>query len=211
MDWARPSRRLLLVAPLILAACALPPNTALTDWAHRAAVEVDRPALLAGDDPALVAQQALAAYLRALSVLGEPERPLPDGDDAFAAPAARAGALAEPVARIGALLEAARLANLPPDARAMSAAPALLVEDHRLWRLLPAADGPLRQVIEGLSAPRRAASDPLPRAYAALLDAVAQDHAMLAARALHVRQEELARDLRAAEDRLVRRARLLPP
>lgn len=209
-----PRRRIIGLALAVLpAACALPRNAALTEWARTATAAVDRPSMMAGEDPRLAAQEALAVYLHALSILGEPERPLPFRAEAYARLVARAGTdpSAAAISRLGTLLEAARAANLPPDARAMSAAPAPLVEDNRLWRLLPAADGAVRDLAGALSAPLRAAPGPARVAYAAVLAAIAEDHAMLAARALHTRQEALARDLRAAEDRLVRRSRLLPP
>jgi len=207
-----PQRRDLGLAVLLaLGACALPPNTALSDWARVAAAEVDRPSLLGGEDARLAAQEALVVYLHALSVLGERERPLPFRAEAYARLLARAGSQpwAGAMARLGTLLDAARAANLPPDARAMSMAPAPLVEDNRLWPLLPAADGPLRDLVAAVA--EAAAGSAAGTAYAAVLGAVAEDHAMLAARALHLRQEALARDLRAAEDRLRRRGRPLAP
>jgi len=206
-------RRVALALLLLPAACALPPNTALSDWARTAALAADRPSLLAGDEARLAVQAALVAYLQALEVLGEPERPLVFRAEAYAPLVGRAGGgrPAAAVARIGMLLSAARAANLAPDARAMSAHPAPLVDDQRLWRLLPEADPPVQVLVEALSAPLRAAADPAHAGYLALLTAIGEDHAMLASRALHTRQEALARDLRAAEDRLIRRARLLPP
>ncbi|WP_198376894.1 hypothetical protein, partial [Neoroseomonas rubea] len=99
-------RRFALVACLMLAACGLPPNHALRDWARTASIAVDRPSLVpAGAEDALARQAALAGWLQALAILAEEEgmpafRP-PDGtrpaDPSFAAlDAALRGAAATP-------------------------------------------------------------------------------------------------------------------
>jgi hypothetical protein len=203
---------------VVLAACALPPDTALRDWARSASVAADRPALLAGAPgaDALAAQQAaLAIYLYALSVLAQEEQPLTFRDAAYAPLIPRAAAAGpaagEAVATIGTLLRSARDANLAPGARANSAAPAPLVEDNRLRRVIRTADAPLQALVGALSAGIEAGGDPDRETYRRLLAAIAEDHAMLKAHATHIRAREVARDIMAAEDRLRRLVRRLPP
>lgn len=143
-----------LAVILLLAGCALPPNTALRDWARTASVLADHPAVTAQRDAdpdtrldgLLAQQEALAVYLYALGVLAVEETPLTFRDDAYAPLVSRAGA-ADPaadraVAEIGGLLRAARDANLSPDARAYSAGAARRVQDTRLRPFVAAADPP---------------------------------------------------------------------
>jgi hypothetical protein len=195
---------------LLVGACALPPNSSLTDWARTASVVVDRPALLPPDDRAAAAwQQAISVYLYALSVLGEIEQPLRFRPDSFVAISAVAGPPgsppAEAAAAIGRALGAAYAANFRPGARADSAYPAPLVQDNRLPAFVRAGDVPLRVLIDALAAGLQ------PGAYRSSLTSIAEDHALIAASAAHITQRELARSLQAAEDRLRRSARLLPP
>lgn len=199
-----------------LAACALPAETALRDWALSASVAVDRPSMLAGADHLLAQQGAVAAYLYAVSVLADPEQLLTFREEAFAPLVARAGA-ADPaagaaVAEIGARLRAARSGNLPPGARANSAGQPL-VEDLRFEALVRAGDAPLQVLLAGLGGPFAGAPAGADgrQAYGRLLGAVAEDHAWLAARPLRMRQRATARDMRDAESRLLRLLRALPP
>lgn len=210
---------------LLLAGCALPPNTALRDWARTASVLADHPAVSAprGSDPVrdgLLAQQAaLSVYLYALGVLAVEETPLTFRDDAYAPLASRAAA-ADPaagraVAEIGGLLRAARDANLSPDARAYSAGADRRVQDTRLRPFVAAADPPVQALVAALSAglaalpPGAVPGDR--QTYLDILAAIGEGHAMLARRVRHITQQEVARDLRAQEDRMRRLAILLPP
>jgi hypothetical protein len=206
-----PSRRqlgLVLLAPL--GACALPPNTALRDWAWTASIAADRPSDVAPDDAALAMQQGLVAWLYALGVLAVPEQMLTFRAAEFAALEPRAAAddpaAGAAIGRIGAVLERARAGNLAPGARANSAFPAPLVEDARLRPALSAADPPVQVVAAALG---RAAA---PReGYRRLVAAIAEDHAMIAAQARHIEAREVARQIQAAEDRLRRLVLRLPP
>lgn len=205
---SRRSLALLALAPA--AACALPPNTALRDWAWTASVLADRPAELDGQDAALAMQEGFVAWLHALGVLAVPEQRLAFRAEAFAALAPRAAA-AEPgaaaaIGQLGAVLAAAQRANLPLGARADSAFPAPLVEDNRLRPALRAADAPVQALVAALG--RAAAAR---EAYRHLVAAIAEDHAMIAASLRHIEARELARRIMAAEDRLRRLAVRLPP
>lgn len=207
----RPGLAALLL--VLLAGCALPPNTALRDWARTASVTADRPGLMPPDDALLAQQEALASYLYALSVLARPEQRLTFDDAAFALIRARAAPAEAAIGGLGAVLAAARDANLAPGARANSAYPARVVEDLRLSPFVAAADQPLQALLaalrEGLGAAEGADAD---RAvYLRLLAAIAEDHAMIAAQARHIEAREVARQVQAAEDRLLRLALLLPP
>ncbi|CAH0208770.1 hypothetical protein [Roseomonas sp. CECT 9278] len=203
---------------LLVVGCALPPNTALRDWSRAASVAVDRPALLAPPDrrDGLAAQQAaLAIYLYALGVLAQDEQPLTFDAAAFAALPPRA-AVADPAAgravhEIGVILAAARAANLAPGARANSAAPAPLVEDNRLRQVIRTADAPVQALVGALAAGLDAGGDADRGTYARLLAAIGEDHAMLRANATHIRAREVARGIMAAQDRMARLARRLPP
>jgi hypothetical protein len=203
---------------LLVVGCALPPNTALRDWSRAASVTVDRPALLAPPDrrDGLAAQQeALAIYLYALGVLAEDEQKLTFDAAAFAALPPRAAATdpaaGHAVGEIGAILSAARAANLAPGARAYSAAPAPLVEDNRLRRVIRTADAPVQALVAALAAGIDAGGDADRETYRRLLAAIGEDHAMLKANATHIRAREVARGIMAAQDRLVRLSRRLPP
>lgn len=202
-------RDLLLLLHLPAAGCALPPDTALTDWARTASALVDRPALAPPGPSAAAQQQVVAIYLQALSVLGEHEQPLRFRAERFAPIAAAAGPPgsppAEAAAAIGRALASASAANLRPGARADSAHPAPLVEDNRLPPFVRAGHAPLRVLLDALAAPLP------PGPYRAILAAIAEDHAMIAASAAGLGRRDLARRLQAAEDRLRREARLLPP
>ncbi|MBR0683305.1 hypothetical protein GXW74_22660 [Roseomonas eburnea] len=173
-------------------------------------------------DGLVAQQQALAVYLYALGVLAEEEQPLTFREEPYAALAPRAAAAdpaaARAVAEIGAILRAAREANLPPGARANSAGQATVVEDHRLRSVIRAADTPVQALVAALAAgiaaappagaERRPGADR--EAYLRVLAAIGEGHAMLKARARHITQEDLARELRAEEDRLIRAAYRLP-
>ncbi len=203
---------------VLLAGCALPPNTALRDWARTASVTADQPAMVAPSprgDALLAQQQALAIYFYALGVLAEEERMLTFRADPYDDLARRAAvndpAAGQAVAQLGALLAIARAGNLPPDARANSANQSTVVEDLRLRRLIRAANAPVDQLLASLS---EGVDGPAPEgaeAYRQALTEIRAGQALIHARVSVIGQREVARDLRDAEDRLRRAARLLPP
>ena len=202
----------------LLAGCALPPDTALRDWARLASVLADRPSAVAAEPAAardvLHAQQgAVAAYLYALSVLAEPETPLTFRMQSFATLEARAAtadpAAGEAVARLGMAMQAARAGNLAPDARAMSAGSAVIIEDLRLVPFIRSGDPPLQVLAASLARGTRAGPEGV--AYRQVLRSIAEAHAMLAGRGLQIRQREVSRDILARQDGLRRLALSLPP
>ncbi|WP_188968911.1 hypothetical protein [Neoroseomonas lacus] len=210
-------RSAIILLGCLLLGCALPPNTALRDWARLASVLADHPSAAAAPNPAqrdglLAQQQALAIYLYALSVLATEESTLTFRPEPFAPLPSRAAA-ADPaagpaVAEIGRLLAAARAANLPPGARARSAGSATVVEDLRLRPLIRAADAPVQMLVGTLS---RGTTGPEEETYRQVLAAIGQGHAMLKAQAGDIRQRETARDIMAQEDRLRRLMLILAP
>jgi hypothetical protein len=207
-------RQVLFATAALMAGCALPRDTALRDWARTASLAIDQPSMLPpGAAAASAEQQALVIYFYALAVLAEPEQPLTFRPGPYAA-LAPAAAAADPdasaaIAGIGDLLAAAAAGNIPSDARAYSAAPAPLIEDRRLDRILPSAD-PAVQVL--LAALTGATGDgPGRDTYRGILRDIGESHAMLTSRGFHIRQRETSRDILAAEDRLLRLMRRLPP
>ncbi|MEO3474175.1 hypothetical protein AAFN86_20065 [Roseomonas sp. CAU 1739] len=210
----------LLAILLPLSGCALPPNTALRDWARLASVLADQPDAIAPMAPpgrnGLVAQQeALAVYLYALSVLAQEESTLTFRAEAFAPLAPRA-AMADPaagpaVAEIGRLLAAAQAANLPPGARARSAGSQTVIEDLRLRPLIRAADAPVQLLVGTLSRGAVGVAGSEQDTYRQVLAAIGEGHAMLKALAPDIRQRETARDIMAQEDRLRRLMLILAP
>ena len=200
--------------------CALPPNTALRDWARLASILVDHPSAIVAPVPAerdglLAQQEALAIYLYALSVLATEESTLTFRAEPFAPLVPRAAA-ADPaagpaVAELGRLLAAARAANLPPGARANSAGSQTVVEDLRLRPLIRAADAPVQVLVGTLTQGIGGTDAPEQAAYREVLAAIGQGHAMLKAGAADIRQREMARDIMAQEDRLRRLMLILAP
>ena len=198
---------------LFLLGCALPPNTALRDWARLASVLADHPDAAAPRAPAerdgvLAQQEALAVYLYALSVLATEESILTFRADAFAPLVPRAAA-ADPaagaaVAEIGRLLAAARAANPQPGARARSAGSPTVIEDLRLRPLIRAADPPVQVLVASLSRGTAGMAGPDAETYRQLLTAIGEGHAVLNTRATDIRQREVAREIMAQEDRLRR-------
>lgn len=213
-------RSAIILLGCLLFGCALPPNTALRDWARLASVLADHPSAVAAADPVqrdglLAQQQALAIYLYALSVLATEESTLTFRPEPFAPLPSRAAA-ADPaagpaVAEIGRLLAAARAANLPPGARARSAGSATVVEDLRLRPLIRAADAPVQVLVGTLSRGTTGLTAPEEETYRQVLAAIGQGHAMLKAQAGDIRQRETARDIMAQEDRLRRLMLILAP
>ncbi len=183
----------------MLAGCALPPNTALPDWA-RSASELAGQAVVEPDG----ARDALAVYLYALGVVAA-EDVLTFREAPYAALAARAGTPA--VGELGAVLRRARDANPDLEARAYSAGRSEVVEDLRLRPMLQAADPPVQALVALLSA---GSADPAERA---VLARIGQGHALLATRAgslVALGQRGTAREIRAAEEALLRAGARLP-
>lgn len=207
-----------LIALMLLPGCALPPNTALRDWARLASILADHPAAApdaASRDGLLAQQEALAVYLYALSVLATEDSILTFRADAFA-PLVRRAAAADPaagpaVAEIGRLLAAAQAANPAPGARARSAGSATVIEDLRLRPLIRAADAPVQVLVGTLSRATAGLTGPEEQTYRQVLAAIGEGHAMLTARAADIRQREVAREIQAQEDRLRRLALILAP
>lgn len=192
-------RHLLVLAGLAPAACGLPPNTALRDWARTAAVAADGavPADLARDE-VLARQAALSGWLRALAILAEEE-----GMPTFRP----ATSMADDPA-IAALTEALRSASNTPPNRGPAAGADAQDEARRLPVAIRAADPAVQALAVALSA----ALDGEAQADARrAITAIAATHAMLAARARHLRQEALRREVREAEDGLRRLMPRLPP
>lgn len=190
------SRRLVLGGPLLIAACGLPPSTALRDWARTAAITVDRAAPPDGPtrDAFLARQAALSGWLRALALLAEEEdmltfRPAPTTST-------------DPA--IAALSDALRSAARTPPNRGPAAGADAQDEARRLPVAIRAADPSVQALSAAIST--ELAGDGRADAGRAV-SAIAATHAMLAARARHLRQEALGRELRDAEDGL---RRLLP-
>jgi hypothetical protein len=211
---------MILLGSLLMVGCALPPNTALRDWARLASILVDHPSAVVAPAPAerdglLAQQEALAIYLYALSVLATEESTLTFRAEPFAPLVPRAAA-ANPaagpaVAELGRLLAAARAANLPPGARANSAGSQTVVEDLRLRPLIRTADAPVQVLVGTLTQGIGGTDAPEQAAYREVLAAIGQGHAMLKAGAADIRQREMARDIMAQEDRLRRLMLILAP
>jgi hypothetical protein len=190
-------RRLALLACLALSACGLPPNHALRDWARTASVAVDRPSLApAGAEQR---QAALAGWLQALAILAEEEGMPTFGPAQGSAPDDPAAAT------LAGVLRAA--AATPPN-RGPTAGADAQDEQRRLPVAIRAADPSVQAIITALSADMPGEGRD---AYRRALAEIGATHAMLAARARHLRQEELARDVRQAEDGLRRIMLRLPP
>jgi hypothetical protein len=191
-----------LAALAMLAGCALPPNTALPDWA-RSASELAGQAV-AEPEATRAGREALAVYLYALGVVAA-EDVLTFRDAPYAALAARAATPA--VGELGAVLRRARDANPDLEARANSAGRSDVIEDLRLRPMLQAADPPVQALVALLSA---GSADPAERA---VLARIGEGHALLAARAgslVALGQRGTAREIRAAEEALLRAGARLP-
>lgn len=212
-----PRRHFVLSVALLAAGCALPPDTALRDWARTASIAVDRPALLPPEAAAAAAgQQALAVYLYALGVLAGEAQPLTFRATRYAALAdAAAGsdpALAQAVAGLGAVLAAACDAGGGTDAGACRRPSGFLSVDRRLERTIPDADPHVQALLPALAGARAGARTAEGRdVYLRILRAIGEDHAMLTSRIRHIGQRAVGRDILAAEDRLLRLVRDLPP
>ncbi|MBW6397099.1 hypothetical protein KPL78_04525 [Roseomonas sp. HJA6] len=209
-----------IAAVLLLTGCALPPNTALRDWARLASVLADHPDAVApaassARDGLVAQQEALAIYLYALSVLAREESLLTFRDDAYAPLIPRAAA-ADPaagaaVAALGQALATARAGNFPPGARARSAGSATVLEDLRLRPLIGAADAPVQVLVGTLSRGTAGLAGPEQETYRQVLTAIGEGHALLKARIDVIRQREVSRAILDQEDRLRRLTLILQP
>jgi hypothetical protein len=193
----------------MLAGCALPANTALPDWAGSASVLAGQAAPADDRDAPRALRETLAIYLFALGVVAREEALVfrASAYDALNPRAAAAGpAAARAVEAIGAALRMAHAANPDPQARAYSAGQSRVVEDLRLRPMIRAADPPVQAIIAMLAE----AADPAERA---VLARIGEGHALLAARArgvVRLGQRETAREIRAAEEALLRAGARLP-
>jgi hypothetical protein len=184
---------LLLLILLLPGGCALPPETALRDWAWSASEVAVAPSLPADAADAAsqdAMQDALAVYLYALGVVAD-GAPLPFREAAFAPlPAAAGGSAGEAVAALGAVMRTAR-------------------DAPRLRPMIETADAPVQDLVATLLLRSREDA-----AYCLVLLRIGEGHALLAAAArgpLRLRQRETARAIREADDRLRRAAAALPP
>lgn len=221
-----------LAVLLLLAACALPRNTALSDWAQAASLAAEA-AEMQQDGPRAM-QQALSIYLYALGIRGGPGD-LTFRPAAFAAFAVRAAAADAAAGRAVADLGAALAANDGPQP---------YFDVSRLAATLRGADAPVQVLVATLgrasAAPPRpvvppdpAAADPAVRralqdqalavreqaaAEAAVRDQqaevlrrIGEGHAMIAAQAGIITQRGTERRIMAELDGLRRAVSLLPP
>lgn len=209
-----------IAAVLLLTGCALPPNTALRDWARLASVLADHPDAVApaassARDGLVAQQEALAIYLYALSVLAKEESLLTFRDDAYAPLIPRAAAAdpaaGEAVAALSQALATARAGNFPPHARARSAGSATVLEDLRLRPLIGAADAPVQVLVGTLSRGTAGLAGPEEETYRQVLTAIGEGHALLKARVDVIHQREVARAILDQEDRLRRLVLILQP
>jgi hypothetical protein len=194
------------LAMLAMAAgCALPPDTALPDWAASASLLVGQAA--PADDAQRALREGVAVYLAALGTVSRQEV-LTFRETAFAGLPPRAGtAPGTALAELGTVLRRARDDNPDPEARAYSAGQARVVEDLRLHPMIRAADPPLQVAIAALAA---GTTDPAERA---VLARIAEGHALIAARArgpVRLGQRETGREIRDAEEALLRAGARLP-
>jgi hypothetical protein len=170
----------------VLAGCALPANTGISDWARGASVAVGLPTGPVRDDATQSMQQALTNYLFALALLAD------DGhftfDEAgFAALVPRLeGQAAADVATLTASLREVAARPRPYWLPPSPSGPQAELNDRRPPMLIAAADPPVQRLLTALAAPADAG-------HAALLRDVAEGHALLAARVdrLTQRQTEL--------------------
>lgn len=203
----------------VLAGCALPANTGLSDWARGAAVAVVRP--LAGiapepasDDATQAMQQAVANYLFALALLAD------DGhfairEEEFATLAARVAVVDAPAAAdIAALALPLRAAAaearpfwLPPS----PSGPQAELNDSRPPRLVLAADPPVQRLLAAISRPIEGAGEADAIRHLTLLRHIAAGHALLSARADRLTQRETEILLRGQSLRLRHALAEMPP
>ena len=207
-------RRAVLAGLAVLpTACNAPDYTPVRDWARTASLAADFPAgrlppPASADvrEGALAMRDALATYLAALGrmaddgVLPYPENPFVD----LARQAGRAGTGGEqPVAELGAFLRRATRQNW----QAPRLREALGVADPSVQALVRALTAAIGRNAEPGEPPAIATA----RAqYAAIIVRIGEDHALLAARADDITDQEVVEMTRAAEDRMRRSVLALP-
>lgn len=184
------------LAVLLLAACSAPDYTAARDWARTASIAVDHPSATAqavARDGTEAMRDALSLTLAALARMAD-DGVLPYPEDPFVALATRATAAdargGEAVASLGRTLRRATRSNW----RAPQVRTAIRTMDPDVQALAAAL---VRMAGEQT-------------AYAVLVRRIATDHAMMAARAGDLTDDEMGRSLRAAEDSLRRGLAALP-
>lgn len=207
-------RRVALLAWLLLpAACSAPDYTPVRDWARTASLAADfptgrlpPPASADVREGGLAMRDALATYLTALGrmaddgVLPYPENPFVE----LAPQAGRAGTGGEaPVAALGAFLRLATRQNW----QAPQLRDAITANDPSVQALTRALTAALARNAEADEPPAIATA----RAqYAGIITRIGDDHALLAARAADITDEEVVELIRAAEDRMRRSVLALP-
>ena len=194
-------RRLAFLALLLPAACNAPDYTPVRDWARTASLAADFPA---GRLPppasadvrvgGLAMRDALATYLTALGRMADDGVPQ----------AGRAGTGGEtPVAALGAFLRLATRQNW----QAPRLREAITVNDPSVQALVRSLTAALARNAEPGEPPAIATA----RAqYAGIITRIGEDHALLAARADDITDEEVVELIRAAEDRMRRSVLALP-
>lgn len=206
-------RRLALLALLSPAACNAPDYTPVRDWARTASLAADFPAgrlppPASADvrEGGLAMRDALATYLTALARMAD-DGVLPYPEDPFvelAPQAGRAGTGGEPpVAALGAFLRLATRQNW----QAPRLREAITVNDPAVQALVHSLTAAIARNAEPDEPPAIATA----RAqYAGIITRIGADHALLAAHADDITDEEAVELIRAAEDRMRRSVLALP-
>ncbi|WP_188968913.1 hypothetical protein [Neoroseomonas lacus] len=206
-------RHVAVLAVLLAAACNAPDYTAVRDWARTASLAADFPAgrlppPASADvrEGGLAMRDALATYLTSLArmaddgVLPYPENPFVE----LAPQAGRAGTGGEqPVAALGAFLRLATRQNW----QAPRLREAITLNDPSVQALAHALTAALARNADPGEPPAIATA----RAqYAGIITRIGADHALLAAHADDITDEEVVELIRAAEDRMRRSVLALP-
>lgn len=206
-------RRAWLALLLLPAACSAPDYTPVRDWARTASLAADfptgrlpPPASADVRDGGLAMRDALATYLTALGRLAD-DGVLPYPEDPFvelAPQAGRAGTGGEqPVAALGAFLRLATRQNW----QAPRLREAIAVNDPSVQALVQSLTAAIARNAEPDEPPAIATA----RAqYAGIITRIGADHALLAAHASDITDEEVVELIRAAEDRMRRSVLALP-
>lgn len=206
-------RRLALLALLLPAACNAPNYNPVRDWARTASLAADFPAgrlppprSVDVREGAFAMREALATYLAALGrladdgVLPYPENPFVE----LAPQAGRAGTGGEqPVAALGALLRRMTRQNW---------------QAPRLREAIKTADPSVQALVRAMAAAIARNAEPgepadVARAraqYATIILRIGEDHAMLAARADDITDDDVVELIHAAQDRTTRALLSLP-
>lgn len=206
-------RRLALVALVALAACNASDYTPVRDWARTASLAVDFPAQRLPPprsaevrEGAMAMREALATYLSALARMAD-DGVLPYPEDPFTELAPQAGRAgtggAQPVASLGAFLRRATRQNW----QAPRLRETIALNNPAVQALVNA----LNEAIAANTEPGEPPDIARGRAqYAAIILRVGDDHALLAARAGDITDEDVVDLIRAAQDRTTRALLALP-